>query len=455
MSVLAGFLALCAALSAPPAAANSDFVADIIADGSAGIGAVLRTEQPLYRGDKWRSDVLPLYLYEGDYAYLHSYRIGLKFATGPGQRVDLFLSRRLEGFPFQDVPASLAGMTMRDTGADIGVSYGQRFDWGRVFGEYLHDSSGASSGSELRAGYSYERRSGRAQLVPYFMLAARDAKLNAYYYGVLPSESTPSRPAYEPGSGVNGTLGLNARYDLTNHWHFLAGISATRWAGTVRRSPIVEDRLQLAVFGGFAYEFAPSTPKPGWDHAPLIFKVFHGESSDCNLMRIMALSCTTTGTIDKSRVDSIEIGRPFAEEPHGWPVSIVGYLGLLRHEERGLQPDFWQVNIYLKAFYWGFPWSERVRTRIGFGAGLSQAQSVPYAEARDQARRGGNSTKLIQYLDPTIDASIGDIFGHRAWRETYVGLGVSHRSGVFKAIRLFDNAYGGSNYIYTYVEWKM
>ena len=81
--------------------------------------------------------------------------------------------------------------------------------------------------------------------MPYFMLAARDAKLNNYYYGVLPSEATPDRPAYEPGSGVNATLGLNARYDFTNHWHFLAGISAARWAGGVQSGmatgPIVRD----------------------------------------------------------------------------------------------------------------------------------------------------------------------------------------------------------------------
>ena len=40
-------------------------------------------------------------------------------------------------------------------------------------------------------------------------------------------------------------------------------------------------------------------------------------------------------------------------------------------------------------------------------------------------------------------------------RETYVGLGVSHRSGIFGSGKLFNNVDGGSNYIYTYVEWQM
>jgi outer membrane protein len=96
-----------------------------------------------------------------------------------------------------------------------------------------------------------------------------------------------------------------------------------------------------------------------------------------------------------------------------------------------------------------------VRTRVGFGAGLSYAQHIPYSEAIDQQRSGSSGTKLIQYLDPTIDISVGDLFGWKDHRDTYVGLGVSHRSGVFKAVQLYDNVYGGSNYIYTYVEWRM
>lgn len=451
---LAGLAALCAALSAPPAAATSDFLADIVGNGSAGIGAALRLDQSLYRGEGMRVDLLPVYLYEGDYVYLHAYRVGFKFAFDHDKRVDLFLSYRLEGYPV-DAPSSLAGMTRRTPGTDAGVSYEQRFAWGKLFAEYLHDTSDDSSGSELRLGTSFERRRGRTTLMPYFMLAARDATLNNYYYGVLPSESAPGRPPYEPGGGVNATLGLNARYDLTDNWHFLAGISATRWASGVRHSPIVEDRLQLSGYGGFAYEFDQNPPKPGWDHLPLIFKVFHGASSDCNLMKIMVLTCTGTHTSDETSVNSIEIGRPFSEEPYGWPVSIVGVVGLLRHDEAGLQPDFWQLNVYLKAYYWGFPWSERVRTRIGFGAGLSYAQLIPYSEAIDQQRSGSHGTKLIQYLDPTVDISVGDIFGWKEHRDTYIGLGVSHRSGVFKSAQLYDNVYGGSNYIYTYVEWRM
>jgi outer membrane protein len=402
-----------------------------------------------------RIDLMPLYLYEGEHVYLHSYRAGLKFDFGSDKRVATFLSHRFESFPVERVPASLAGMSARTPGTDFGLSYEQRFDWGNVYGEVLRDVSHNSSGTEWRLGGGTERRRGRLKLAPYFMLSARDARLNDYYYGVISSEATADRPAYRPGGGVNGTVGLNARYDLTDTWHFFAGVSATLWSSGVRRSPIVEDRVQLATFGGLAYEFTPTPEKDRGDGVPLTFKVLHGRSSPCNLAPIMELRCRSIKTDDRTTVDSFEIGRPFIETPHGWPVMIAWYAGLLRHEERGPQPDSLQVNLDLKAFYWGFPWSERVRTRIGFGGGLSHAQRVPFVEARDQALRDRNTSKLLQYADPTIDVSVGDLFGARELRETYFGLGVSHRSGFFGMAQIFDNVNGGSNYIYTYVEWRM
>ncbi|TMH81664.1 MAG: MipA/OmpV family protein [Betaproteobacteria bacterium] len=449
-----GLLLICAALASGPAAATSDFLSDLVGRDSAGLGAVLRIEQSPYRGEGLRLDVLPLYLYEGEHVYLHSNRAGLKFNIDPRRRVDVFISRRLESFPVNQVPSSLSGMATRTTESEAGVSFEQRFDWGKVFVEYLRDTSHTSGGTEVKLGYSREANRGGLRLIPYFTLSVRDSRLNDYYYGVMVSEATADRPAYGAGGGVNGTLGVNARYDLSAHWYLLAGLSATYWASEVRNSPIVENRaLQLAGYGGIAYEFEPSPPRRWEDGTPLFVKILYGRSSTCNLLPIMELRCGTLSTDEKTSIAAIDLGVPFFENPDSW--SFVGYVGLLRHEERDLQPDFWQVNVYMKVFYWGFPWRNSVRTRVGFGAGLSYAQAVPFAEAQSQAERGRNTSKLLQYLDPTIDVSVGDLFGSKKLHETYFGFGVSHRSGMFGMAQLFDNVNGGSNYIYTYVEWRM
>jgi len=442
------------ALTPLGASASSDSLQDVLPAAGAGLGLALRAENSPYRGGGVRNDFLPLYLYEGKVFYLHAYRAGLKLGAGENQRVDLFLAHRFEGFPYDRVPTGLAGMAERAPGVDAGLSFERTGPWGRVFVEWLHDVSGSSTGNELKLGYGYDWRSGGLRLQPYATVSARDARLNDYYYGVRPDEAVPGRPAYAPGAGINTELGLYATYNLTQNWRLLGGIAGTRWSSGVRGSPIVNDRVQLAGTLGFLYDFDPE--HQAWpDGRRLIVKAMHGKSTDCNLVPVMRLSCTSTQTTDNTGLTGLELGRPFVERLNGWPLDFVGYIGAIRHQERGLQSDFWEGVAFMKAYYYGFPWSDHVRTRIGFGAGLSYTQKVPFVEVRDQARRGRNTSKLLNYLDPSIDISLGDIFGSKRWSGTYFGFGASHRSGIFGTSEIFGNVNGGSNYIYSYVEVEL
>ncbi len=76
-------------------------------------------------------------------------------------------------------------------------------------------------------------------------------------------------------------------------------------------------------------------------------------------------------------------------------------------------------------------------------------------EARDLQDRGRNTSKILNIFDPTMDVSVGDLVGVKSLRETYIGFGVSHRSGIFGTSQLLGNVNGGSNYIYTYVETNL
>ncbi|HUJ85937.1 MAG TPA: MipA/OmpV family protein [Burkholderiales bacterium] len=428
---------------------------DLLAsEGGAGLGFAVRAANSPYVGGGMRYDFEPLYLYENGRFYLHAYRLGLKLNEHEHERFDLFLEHRFEGYPSDHVPASLAGMADRGPGIDGGLSYERYFGWGTVYAEALRDVSHTSGGSELRLGYNYDWARGRLRLRPYFSISFRSERLNDYYYGVLASEATPTRPAYDPGAGFNGELGLYGYYRLTERWRLLAGASATRWSSGVRASPIVDNRVQVSGMVGAAYDFSPDreTLPSG---RPLIVKLLRGKSTDCNELPIMTLRCTSTQTADGTGIAGVELGRPLLQKLNGWPLDFVGYVGLIRHDENGLQPDSWEFDASVKAYWYGFPWSDRVRTRIGFGSGLSYAQRVPYVEARDQARRGRPTSRLLNYADPTIDVSLGDLLGVRSLREAYFGFGVSHRSGIFGSSQLLGNVNGGSNYIYSYVEWTL
>jgi outer membrane protein len=106
----------------------------------------------------------------------------------------------------------------------------------------------------------------------------------------------------------------------------------------------------------------------------------------------------------------------------------------------------------MKGFWYGFPWSHRVTTRVGFGIGVSYAERVPYSEVTTQAERERNTSKLLNYLEPSIDVSVGDLFGNKRWHDVYFGFAVSHRSGIFATSQLLGTVDGGSNYLYAYLE---
>ena len=424
------------------------------APGSAGLGFVTRAGATPYQGGGNRLDVLPLYLYEGERFYLHANRGGVKLLEGDAQRLDVFVEKRLEGFTADRLPAALAGMAARESSFDVGLAWRYRQPWGAVQAEFLHDADRYSKGSEARLVYSYDWRSGPWLLRPSASLALRSARLNNYYYGVQAGEARPGRPAYLPGAGVNSSVGLYGSYDLTQRWRLLAGVSATLLDNKIKDSPIVQKRVLPAAYAGVAYDFgAPQKPWAG-DDSPTYFKLLYGQATDdgCHLIKILTARCLSTARVNPTSIAAIQVGKPFAQNVNGWPLDIVGYAGLTHHNERGLQANGVQLDLFMKAFYFGFPWSDRVKTRIGLGAGVSLAQRVPYIEASSQAASGNASSRLLQYLDPTLDVSLGDLIGSRALKATFIGVGVSHRSGIFGDSRLLGNVSGGSNYIYTYVE---
>jgi MipA family protein len=421
---------------ASSAAASSDPLIDMLKDGSAGIGYTMRYERSPYQDALNELDQTPLLLYEGERAYLHGTRVGLKLKAEEW-RFDAFISYRFEGFTIDKVPSSLAGSPAREPGFDVGVSLRRRFEWGTPYVELVHDVSQASDGTELRLGYWYEWRRGALTLKPHLMAAWRNARLNDFYYAT---------PDYRPGAGVDLHAMLYATYALDESWRLLAGAGVTRRSSAIADSPIVQSGTQPEVFLGFVYDLGPKqaryAPAEG---KPLIVKALYGRSSDCDMLQIVKLSCTSTHTVDNTDVAAVHVGRKLIERAGGWSIDVAGFLGAQRHLERdtGLN-DFWSVTAFIKPYFYGFPWDKYVRTRFGWGWGLSYAEHVPFMEQRDQAQHGRGTWKLLGYSDPSLDFQVG--------RDTFLGVGVSHRSGGFSKSQLFGNVSGGSNYIYLSIE---
>ena len=439
--------------------------ATVTSSGSAGAGLALRLSASPYLGGSTRVDIMPLYSYNGERLFLQANRAGVKLldeknAQG-SQRLDVFVEQRLEGFATAGQPAGLQGMAARDVSSDIGASYRLQQSWGTLRAEVFKGVGSAVRGTEARLGYSDEWRSGSWSVRPDVSVSWRDAKLNNYYYGVLPGEAISSRPAYTPGAGFQSQLGLSASYDMTQRWRLITGASLTLLGSSVRDSPIVQKRLVPAVYVGASYDFGnPQGNSANAANAanavpaatPTYIKVLYGKATEdgCHLARIITARCLSTAKINATSIVGVQVGKPLVEKLNGWPVDFVGYVGLTHHNERGLQANGTQLDVFVKGFYYGFPWSDRVKTRLGWGLGLSTAQRVPYTEVNSQKDK--TTSRLLNYVDPTIDVSVGDLMDSRRLKDTFVGIGVSHRSGVFGASRLLGGVSGGSNYIYTYLE---
>jgi outer membrane protein len=162
------------------------------------------------------------------------------------------------------------------------------------------------------------------------------------------------------------------------------------------------------------------------------------------MLQIMRLSCTSTHSVDNTDVAALHVGRKLIERAGGMPVDLAGFIGVQRHFEKSYQDDFWSVMAFFKAYWTSFPWDRYVRTRLGMGAGLSYSEQIGTMEGRDQAKGGLGTWKLLNYLDPSVDFGVG--------KDTWLGIGVSHRSGAFGRSRFLGNVDGGSNYIYLSVE---
>jgi len=428
-------LVLAAALGTSAAGAASDPFMDVLPVGGAAVGYVLRFERSTYRGAEGGADHVPLYLYEGERAYLHGTSLGLKFSQNDW-RVDTFLRYRFEGFTHDRRPTSTAGLSPREPGFDAGVSLRQRTSWGTPYVQALHDVSQSSEGTELDLGYWNEWRRGRLSLRPNLVAAWRDRKLNDHYYGT---------PDYRAGAGIDLQAALYASYAVTESWSLLWGLSVARRSSEIRASPLAQTGWPAEAFVGFMYDFSPKQRRWEPESKPLIVKVLYGESTDCDVLQIVRLACTTRHTVDNTDVAALHVGRKLIERAGGWPVDLAGFVGIQRQFEKSYQDDFWSVMAFFKVYWYGFGWERwGWHTRLGLGSGLSYSEQISQMESHDQSRRERGTWKLLNYLDPSFDVRVA--------RDTYIGVGVSHRSGAFGKSQFLGNVNGGSNYIYLSLE---
>lgn len=429
-------------------------------DGRWGLGVGFRVGQTQWRGESRLTDLVPLLSYEGSRAWLRGTRGGVHLIDRPAFKLDAVAQFRLDRYTGEG-SRYLSGM-LREHSLAGGLEAIFPTAVGEFSIEGLTDISHTYKGTSFSVAWAHNFDYGKVRLRPSVSLDRYSADLANYYYGVSASESRPDRPAYTPGSAGSVRVALHASYRLTDNSYLFGNIGLNRVDGSIADSPVVERQMRVTAFGGYLYRFggtgAGETAAADGDRYADKFadgrwsvRVARGWNAQASLLKIIpgldfSLSPEHTGVLD------LEIGRLIDQGFNGWPVDIYVNGAYTRYLERNLQDDANGVSLSLKAFYYGFPWSHRVKTRFGFGAGLSYVDRVPTLERRSILGKNPNTTKLMNHLDVSVDFSVGDVIGAKSLRDTFLGFAVIHRSAIFGASDLFSGVDGGSNYNSIYLE---
>lgn len=124
--------------------------------------------------------------------------------------------------------------------------------------------------------------------------------------------------------------------------------------------------------------------------------------------------------------------------------------GISRFFENGYGADFFEGTLYFKLF-WSMGFTGGA-VRLGVGEGVSYAGGIPYVEWLEAHSEGDNNSRILNYLDISLDIDIGRVIRYNPLDGTYVGYALKHRSGIYGLIN--DVHRGGSNYNLFYIEQK-
>jgi outer membrane protein len=389
-------------------------------------------------GDKDVYDILPLITFENDYGFIHGLEAGIHLWKAQDHQVNVY-SR----FRFVDIPKEMQNEV-----------YGQSFDFGLQY-RYFDgpwEADVALLSDHYKRAYAYTRARyqwnyGNWQLTPFAELQWKSTDFNNYYYG-FNQDST--------GAGVSATGGVEGVYHVTSNLYLIGQFAGTRLEDDVVDMSTVEKRYQLESFFGIGFYPAPDSQ---YTSSRLdkkndeFLRVSHGWATPSNIGEVLVFNAERDP--ENNQMSSIFYGTQVADSLFTLPIDIYFTPGFVWHYSSDIQHDIAEGVIAIKVFY---TFELGPRWRFGLAEGLSYVSKVTYIEGfelvgEDSKRGYENPSKLLNYIDFSVDVNVGDLFDSKRLAKTWVGYSIHHRSGIFESSSMFGRIKGGSNYQAVYVQW--
>lgn len=412
------------------------------------LGGAIRMNSRLYQDEEGESDLVPLYLYEGDYLFAHGTKFGLHLFRN--DRFGINIGARYQFMKLEPDPENefLDGIYERKQTWEAGIEGAVRGDWGILQAGWWTDVKSRHGGDIAELTYRYRWDFGRWMVSPYVTMRRLDDDVTAYYYGVSPLEARPGRPAYVPEEALNVEWGVNTWYQASESLFAFANIGVASLDGTIVRSPLVEEESSAAAFFGAGYLFgggAKNVYDEGQNESPWSWRVMYGYQAQSNIFPNLMAGRIQNSNVAGTNLAGFTVGKLFKG---GDRVEWWGKASLYRHIEEPRQEDFWSYNAYMIIMGKGYsPWSQNLLFRWGFGLGVSYAQEIPIVEQIKQAKKGEKTNRLLNYLEFQVDFPISRLIKSKFTRDCFLGMTVAHRSGIFATSDILGSVNGGSDWV--------
>jgi len=250
------------------------------------------------------------------------------------------------------------------------------------------------------------------------------------------------------GAGVDLSAGIEAEYHLISNLYLIGSFQLTYLDHNVRHSAFVDKDFLDETFVGIKFSNErKKSRKKDLRNRPY-FRLAHGWATPSNLGEI--ISGDTENDRYNNQLTSIFYGHPLTDELFGFPLDIYLTPGFIWHWSSDVQPSSQEYVVAIKAYYtlkWPITW------RVGFAEGASYASRVTYIEETELNKKDYEVSKLMNYLDFSIDIDLSKLFDLKAPNSLWLGYYIHHRSAIFENASHFGRIKGGSNYNSVYLQW--
>jgi len=397
-----------------------------------GVVFLHRTTENPYSLRGYNHDIIPLIYFEKNSFYIHGLDFGYQFYKPDASSALQVVSK----YRYFDLPPQQRAQ--REDGINIGVEYNKEIIPNvTLFADLLSDLNGNPVG-ELKTSWSYGIWKFSWEL--YVDLLLKSAKYNQRYFGLSKKD---------PGADTDTKFGIDVKINLYKNLYAISGAGITYYGSkTVKNSALVRpSQVSYYVGGGLMDASIHETSLRSKYYQRYAWGLATPSNTDDILYKLKS-----EPDPNHNQLASFFYGIPLSDDVVGLPITVHFQPGIAFHfKNKGHQDNFPEYIAVIKLAYTiPLPW----RIRLGLGEGLSYSEQISDIEKREMNMLKLESSKLLNYLDYSLDFSVHDIVKADITKGMWLGWYLHHRSGIYGTSILFNKVRGGSNYNMFYIMYE-